>query len=256
MPKSATDRRHFIIVGVLIAITTVFLEWLLATVLPLPVQASIEAVIIDELIGWHLWVIAFLFALVVVFMLYSVVVFRRREGDETEGAHFEGHTVLEIVWTAVPLVIVVIFSFYGLSSLDAVLASDPDEVTIQAEGFQWGWVFTYENGVQSQELILPHERRVHMELVTRDVNHSFWIPEFRVKSDLLGGQVNNLRFTPTILSADYEVEHGRKILLVCAEMCGLSHWRMTAPVTIVPRDEFIAWLDQQLVEQTPAVAQK
>ncbi|HMN31496.1 MAG TPA: cytochrome c oxidase subunit II transmembrane domain-containing protein, partial [Caldilineaceae bacterium] len=120
MPKSANDRRHFYIVAVLIAVGTVLLYWLLDTVLPLPVEGSVESGTIDTLIRAHLWVIAFLFSLVVVFMLYAVVVFRRREGDEGEGAHFEGNTTLEIVWTALPLVLVVIFGFYGVSTLNQI----------------------------------------------------------------------------------------------------------------------------------------
>lgn len=256
MPKSANDRRHFIIASVLVAIGTVLLYWLLDTVLPLPVEASLESHTIDTMISWHLWVIAFLFSLVVVFMLYAVIVFRRREGDDSEGAHFEGNTTLEIVWTALPLLLVVIFGYYGIVALNEVVASSPDEVTIKAVGFQWNWRFEYENGVQSQELMLPLNRRVHMLLETQDVNHAFWIPEFRVKSDLVAGRTNELRFTPTISSADYVAEHGREIQLKCAELCGLSHFQMLALVKVVPEDEFTAWLGDQLTQQSPAVAQK
>jgi cytochrome c oxidase subunit 2 len=256
MPKSAFDQRHFIIVGVLIAISTVVLYWLLSTVLPLPAQASIEAETIDTLISWHLWLIAFLFALVVVFMLYAVFVFRRRPDDHSDGEHFEGNTTLEIAWTAIPLVLVVIFAYYGITSLNAVTFASDDEVTIKANGFQWGWSFEYPNGVQSAELMLPVNRRVKMELLTRDVNHGFWIPEFRVKQDLLAGQTNYLRFTPTMTSAEYEADYGRELKLVCSELCGLSHWSMEATVKVVPEAEFTAWLAEQLVAQTPSVAQK
>jgi cytochrome c oxidase subunit 2 len=254
MSKSSTNRRHFIVVGVLVAISTVVLYWLLDTVLPLPVQASIESLTIDSLIGLHLWLIAFLFSLVVVFMLYSIVVFRRREGDEGEGEHFEGNTTLEIVWTAIPLALVVIFSFIGIDTLNEVTKASDDEVTIKAVGFQWGWRFEYPNGVQSQELTLPVNRRVRMELETQDVNHAFWIPEFRVKQDLFAGQINELRFTPTMTSADYEAEHGRQIRIVCAELCGRAHWSMYSVVHIVPEAEYTAWLNEQFAAQ--AIAQK
>src|SRR5262245_58850305 len=100
MPKSPTDRRHFIIAGVLVAISTVLMYWLLDVALPLPMPGSAQAATIDQVINWHLWLIAFLFSLVMVFMLYSVVVFRRRTDDESEGQHFEGNTTLEILWTA------------------------------------------------------------------------------------------------------------------------------------------------------------
>jgi cytochrome c oxidase subunit 2 len=256
MPKSAKDMRHFYLVGVLVAIGTVVLYYLLAAALPMPVAGSVEAATIDWLIDLHLWLIAFLFSLVVVFMLYSIVVFRRRNGDESDGEHFEGNTLLEVVWTAAPLVLVVIFAFIGISTLREITQHDPDALTVRAVGQQWNWVFEYPNGVQSGELTLPVNQRVKMELVTKDVNHAFWIPEFRVKSDLIAGQTNELWFTPTILSADYEAEHGRELRLVCAELCGRSHWTMTAVVKVVPEDEYVAWLDEQVALQAPALAQK
>src|SRR3954470_7822161 len=110
MPNSSANPRHFIIVGVLVAIVTVLLDWVLDSALPLPVKASLEAVTIDWLIGLHVWIISFLFALVVVFMLYAIVVFRKREGDETDGEHFEGSTALEVAWTVIPLILVVVFA--------------------------------------------------------------------------------------------------------------------------------------------------
>lgn len=255
MPKSANDRRHFIVVGVLVAIGTVLLQWLLDAALPLPVQASIESLTIDTLIGWHLWIIAFLFSLVVTFMIYAFVVFRRREGDESEGEHFEGNTTLEILWTALPLALVVIFSFYGISTLNEVTKAEENEVVIKVSGFQWAWAFEYENGVQSQELMLPVNRHVRLEMNTRDVNHAFWIQEFRVKQDLLAGQTTILRFTPTMTSEEYMAQEGKEFKLRCAELCGLSHHSMIAPVTVVPEEQFTAWLDQQLVQQNQAVAQ-
>jgi cytochrome c oxidase subunit 2 len=243
-------------VTVLVAISTELLYWLLDAALPLPAKASIESLTIDALIGWHLWVIAFLFSLVVVFMLYSVVVFRRREGDDGEGVHFEGNTTLEIAWTALPLVLVVIFAYYGIQTLNTITETTPDEVVIRAIGRQWSWSFEYANGVLSEELMLPLNKRVHMELETKDVNHAFWIPEFRVKTDLIAGQINHLNFTPIMSSADYEAEYGRQLLLKCAELCGLSHYQMSAPVKVVPEDEFTAWLGDQLAQQAPTVAQK
>jgi cytochrome c oxidase subunit 2 len=255
MPKSANDRRHFIIVGVLVAISTVVLYWLLDAALPLPVQASIEALTIDTLIGWHLWIIAFLFSLVVVFMIYSFVVFRRREGDESEGEHFEGNTTLEIVWTALPLALVVIFSFYGISTLNEVTKVEDNEVVIKVVGRQWSWAFEYENGLQSAELVLPVNRNIYMDMLAADVNHAFWIQEFRVKQDLLAGQQTHVRFTPTMTSEEYMASEGKQFILRCAELCGLQHHSMMVPVQVVPEDQYLAWLDEQVVQENQAVAQ-
>jgi cytochrome c oxidase subunit II len=256
MPKSATDRRHFMIAGVLVAISTVLMYWLLDVALPLPMPGSVQAATIDEVINWHLWLIAFLFSLVMVFMLYSIVVFRRRAGDESDGQHFEGNTTLEILWTALPLALVVIFAFYGIDTLNRVTSAAADEVTIKTVGRQWSWLFEYEGGVQSAELVLPVNRPIYMELETQDVNHAFWIQEFRVKQDLLAGQTTHVRFTPTMTSEEYMATAGKEFKLRCAELCGRDHHKMMIPIKVVPEAEFTAWLDQQLVKQSESVAQK
>ena len=167
MPKSATDIRHFVIAGVLIAIGTGVMYWLLDTVLALPIAASTQAIVIDRVVNLHLLVISFLFSLVVVFMLYSVVAFRRRSGDEGDGQHFEGNTILEIVWTVVPLILVVIFGYIGIMSLNEVTKAADNEVMVNVTGFQWAWSFEYANGVTSAELVLPVNRPMQMEMQAR-----------------------------------------------------------------------------------------
>src|SRR5215211_2388374 len=154
MPKSASDKRHFIIVAALVILSTVALFFILKVALPLPAQGSTEAFTIDGLIDWHLALIAFLFSLVVVIMIYAFVVFRKRDGDESEGEHFEGNTTLEIVWTVAPLIFVVVFSFYGINALAEVTHSEPNEVEVTAVGQQWSWLFEYPNGIVSPELVL------------------------------------------------------------------------------------------------------
>lgn len=254
MPKSSSDIRHFYIVGVLIAITTAVLYWLMSIGMPLPFKASVEADTIDWLIDLHLILIAFLFAIVVVFMLYSIVVFRRRAGDTTDGDHFEGNTMLEIVWTAVPLILVFVFMYIGYDTLNAITTPKENEMVIKTIGRQWSWTFEYENGVQSPELVLPVNQPIRMDLETADVIHSFWIQEFRVKEDLMPGQTNEVRFTATKTSAEYMTEAGMEYKLRCAELCGTTHWNMIAPVKVLPPAEFEAWLSAQAAANTQAVA--
>jgi len=239
MPKSSSDRRHFIVAGVLVVISTFLLDWLLTIALPLPVQASEESLTIDRLIGQHLFLIAFLFSLVVVFMLYTIVVFRKREGDESEGAHFEGNATLEIAWTAIPLVLVVIFGYIGYNDLRDVTREEENELVVNVTAFQWDWTFEYEGGVISQELLLPVGQPAKMSMTSNDVNHAFWVPEFRVKQDLIRNHETVVRFTP--------IEVG-EYTLRCAELCGLSHWSMRRTVRVVPTDEFTAWLQTEQVK--------
>jgi cytochrome c oxidase subunit 2 len=246
MPKSPYDKRHFIIVAALILVSSVLLFWLLKAALPLPLQGSTEALVIDGLIDSHLVVIAFLFSLVVVFMLYALVVFRKRAGDESEGEHFEGNSILEIVWTVAPLIIVVVFSFYGINALAQVTHGEPNEEQVTAVGQQWAWIFQYPNGIVSPELVLPVNKRVHVTLQSKDVLHSFWIPEMRVKQDLVPGTDTNIRFTP-IVTGDFKVR--------CAELCGLSHWNMLAPVHIMTQEDYDKWVNDQLATQNIEVVQ-
>ena len=246
MPKSASDKRHFIIAAALILVSTIALNFLLKAALPMPLQASLEAITIDGLIGWHLTLIAFLFSLVVVFMLYAIVVFRKREGDESEGEHFEGNTILEIVWTAAPLIFVVVFAFYGVNALATVTRGDSNEFEVTAVGIQWSWRFEYPNGIISPELVMPVDQRAHVTLQAQDVLHSFWIPEMRVKQDLVPGYDTGIRFTPTLVG-EYKLR--------CAELCGRSHYSMLAPVRILSADEYKKWETDQLAAQGIEVAQ-
>ncbi|MEZ4620835.1 MAG: cytochrome c oxidase subunit II [Caldilineaceae bacterium] len=247
MPKSSSDIRHFYIAGVLVVISTFLLYWLLDVALPLPVQASEESKIIDRLINQHLFLIAFLFSLVVVFMLYTIVVFRKREGDESEGAHFEGNTMLEVAWTVIPLVLVVIFGYIGYVDLRDVTRAEENELVVKVTAFQWDWTFEYEGGVVSQELLLPVDQPARMEMSSNDVNHAFWVPEFRVKQDLVRGHTTVVRFTPVEVG-DYRLR--------CAELCGLSHYSMRRDVKVVPASEFTAWLqtEQAKINGNNAVA--
>jgi cytochrome c oxidase subunit 2 len=239
LPQSYADRKHFFIVGALVLIGTVVLGFFLLAILPIKAQASVQAEPIRWLFQLHLWLIAFLFSLVVVFMLYALVVFRRRKNDDSEGEHFEGNTALEVIWTVVPLVLVVIFSFIGLQTLrDAT--SGGNDVQVKAEGFQWSWVFSYPNGVTSAEMVLPVNKPALITLESRDVIHSFWVAEWGPKQDLVPGMTTSMHVTPT------EVGEFR---LECAELCGLSHWSMAATIRVVPEDEYTAWMTEMLAAQ-------
>ncbi len=245
MRQSSSHPRHFIIVGVLIAISTLVVNWLLGLALPIPPQASAEAVIIDSLISKHLFMIAFLFSLVTVFMIYSLIVFRRREDDDEDGEHFEGNTLLEIVWTVVPAITVLIFIGIGIRSMNAINVPKENELVVNVTGRQWSWSFEYEGGVLSDELVLPVNQPVFIKLKAEDVIHSFWVPAFRLKQDLVPGTDTKVHFTPTTVG-EYRLR--------CAELCGNAHFSMRADVRVVEKDEFAMWLDQGLAKANPEQA--
>ncbi|MBI5713583.1 MAG: cytochrome c oxidase subunit II [Chloroflexi bacterium] len=231
--------KHFVIVGVIVIIVTVLVSMGLDAVGVMPPQASAQAVPIDNLFNMHLKVISFLFALIVTFLVYSVIVFRRKKGETGDGDHFEGHTGLEITWTIFPLITVLYFSYLGAQALAETRRVDPQAIEINVTGVQWSWRFDYpDQKVISTELVLPINRQALLKLTSTDVIHSFWVPEFRVKQDALPGadMVKDLRITPTQLG-EFKVR--------CAELCGRDHAYMENTVRVVSEEEYKQWLQEQ-----------
>ncbi len=231
--------RHFIVVVVLIAVVTAGIGFLLGPENILPTLASEEGAYVDQLFSMYAFVIAFFFALIVVIMLYSAVVFRRKKGDDEPGANVHGNSALEIVWTVIPLGIVLFFAGVGAVFLGDVMEAEADEMVVKVTAAQWAWRFDYpEYGVSSSELILPKDRQVLFEFESPDVIHSFWVPEFRLKQDIVPGITTSLRLKPT-LAGNYTVR--------CAELCGLNHDYMLAPVTVMESADFDSWVTAQSV---------
>ncbi len=226
--------RHTISVLVLTAITTVGLYFLFEWMFRRPMAASAQAGPIDTMFQSHFIMMALLFALIMVIMLYAVVVFRRRPGDEEDGPHIHGHTGLEIAWTIIPTIVVVGFGIYGTVVLADITKAQDNEMVVSVIGQQWSWSFEYpDQDVKSNRLVLPVNQPVRLDLESTDVLHSFWVPEFRVKQDLVPGSIKPLRVTPTELGS---------YRLRCAEICGTSHSAMLADVEVVSQADFEQFL--------------
>ncbi len=230
--------RHLLTVAFLVIVGAVITYFVLTAVYQLPVAASAEAGPIDQLFNIQFVLISFLFALIMVFMLYSVVVFRRKPGDE-EGPDVRGHTVLEITWTILPLILVIALGVFAAFMLADITEAKPDEMDVRVRGVQWSWLFSYpdyEEIGSTANLVLPVDQPIRFLMTTDDVLHSFWVPEFRVKQDLVPGSETVLRLTPN-REGTYTV--------ACAEICGFDHTRMTAEVEVVSRNEFERWIAEQ-----------
>lgn len=238
---------HLLIVGFLVIVCTLGLGLLLTNLPLLPVEASQQAVTVDWLFNIHFWFIAFFVSLIVVFMVYSLVVFRRRKGEKGDGVYMEGNQRLEIIWTIVPIIIVLWMAVIGADTLADVERRDPSAITVDVYAAQWSWRFQYSvttpegvtTAVASDTLVLPRDRQVVLRLHSQDVIHSFFVPEFRVKQDVLpGGEefTRELRVTPN-LNGTFKVR--------CAEICGTGHYSMQAQVQVVDQPEFDTWLTEQ-----------
>jgi cytochrome c oxidase subunit 2 len=227
--------RHIAIVLVITVLVTVGVGYLLVSADLMPQVASEEGRLVDSLFDLQLWIISFIFSLILAIVLYSVVVFRRKPDEpDAEGAYIKGNTGLEVAWTAIPLVVVIVVATIGARGLADIISADDDELVVEVTGFQFGWRFDYPDyGITSNTLNLPKDRQVLLQLRSLDVIHSFWVPEFRLKQDAVPGMTTELRFTPTELG---------EYTLRCAELCGLSHAYMLAQVVVMEPADFEAWV--------------
>jgi cytochrome c oxidase subunit II len=196
------------------------------------------------------------------FILYSVFRYRRR--DDRLPSQVHGNTLVEIIWTAIPSLIVLILFVLSISTLATVEAnSNPSGakgVDIEVDGFQWQWEFHYADGDSNPDndvtvigdvskpavMVVPVGEPVRLTLKTRDVIHSFYVPQFLIKRDLIpvpeGQDVNHLQFTVSEPGT-----YGGQ----CAEFCGNFHAQMTFSVQAVSRADYDKWLSDAKAGRTP-----
>lgn len=178
--------------------------------------------------------ISFIFTIgITVLMIYIVIHFSRKKGKVP--MQFTGNTKLEIIWTMIPLIIVLMMFYYGTVGFTPMREVPKDAMQIKAIGKMWAWSFDYGNGKISKDLVVPYNRDIKMNLVSVDVNHSLFIPAFRVKEDVIPGYNNYLWFRP-IAKGEFDV--------FCSEYCGLAHSAMTAKVMVVDSLDFEKWLTE------------
>jgi cytochrome c oxidase subunit II len=210
-----------------------------ALVVPwLPPNASEQRNGID-LVFWFATAIAIaIFALVASVILYSVVKFRARPDDDSDGPPIHGHSGLEIVWTAIPAILVTAISVMSGIVLVQNDRAGTGHLNVNVVARQFAWTFQYPDAgnVSSAQLYLPVHQAVELHLTALDVIHSFWVPEFGQKQDALPGQETKLVITPTKLGT-YPV--------ICTELCGLGHALMRTSAVVVAPAAFQTWLQQQ-----------
>lgn len=289
----------------------------------LPVAATDEADLVDGLFNTMMVVSTGIFLLVEGILIYCAVKYRRRAGDNEDGPPVEGNIPLEILWTAIPAIIVIGISIYsfdvynemggfdphaahespimmdsmampgaaiaatlndtepsaepnrnqqisdeamqdpataavrnadqipqkrnatglGISSPTIGASADkkgkPPGMVVNVTAMQYAFIFTYpETSVTSGELHVPVGREVQVSMAANDVIHAFWVPEFRLKQDIIPGRQTEIRFTPK-KAGNYD--------LICAELCGPYHGAMRSQVVIESQESFDKWMQEQLV---------
>lgn len=185
---------------------------------------------------------AVIFTIVAALIGWSILRYRRRAGDDVLPDQFHTNTKLEIMWFAIPQVIVI-----GLFVASAMVLGDVDhrveepEIVVQVEAFQWGWRLTYEDidvvitslPNDQAEIVLPIDTPIAFELTSRDVIHSFYVPEFFIKRDVVPGRENRV---------DITIDEPGTYTARCAEFCGLLHDRMDLSISAVSMDDYDRWL--------------
>jgi cytochrome c oxidase subunit 2 len=253
--------------------------WLGQNVSLLPLDASLNAPVYDELFKVLFSIGSVLFIGILGLLLFSLVRFRRRPGDNSDGAPIEGNLPLEIVWTAIPAVVVLFIGIYSYDIYDRMggmtplndhsamahasasmesagtmqaanvdgspaprvwggigIKSDKDALAIDLTALQFAFIFHYpEANITSGELHIPANQSVELRMRANDVIHAFWVPQFRLKQDVIPGQQTILTFTAT-RPGTYPI--------VCAELCGPYHGGMRSSVVVHEPDEFNAWLQK------------
>ena len=175
---------------------------------------------------------------VVVGLAYSALRFRTGEGEESDGPPIHGHVPFQAAWLSISVVLVLVLFAYGAVGLVDIRGAQSADFEVQVEAEQWAWHYEYANGIHSDELHVPVDRRVHLIIKSDDVIHSFWVPAFGVKQDAVPGHPTQVYMTVT-RPGTYPG--------MCAELCGLGHTGMTT--TAVASDQ--AALDAWLAEQHP-----
>ena len=269
----------------------------------LPAAASDEAVLVDGLFNTMMTVSVGIFLIVEGVLIFTAFRYRRRKGDDTDAEPIHGNVPLEILWTAIPAIIVLGISVYSFDVYNSIGGFNPMEVQespiassatsmpgaaiaatldnpdasdvrnidqlpekenapatgivspkvgaspenqgkqpdllVKVTGLQYAFLFNYpESNVFSGELHVPIGREVKLDMAANDVIHAFWVPEFRLKQDLIPGMNTELRFTPKI-AGDYKV--------ICAELCGPYHGAMNTKVIVQTPEEFDNWVKEQQV---------
>jgi cytochrome c oxidase subunit II len=215
------------IVGVAI---TLWMDWF-------PEQGATAADDIDLLYDVLLIASVPVFVLVMTIAIYSVIRFRAKPGDLSDGAPIHGNTRLEIIWVTIPFIMVTALAIYGWVVLDDIEAKKPNELRVNVTGQQFAWRFEYPaQEVRSNQLVLPKDRPVHFYINSEDVIHSFWVPEFRLKSDAVPGITTHIRLTPNKID-EYPV--------VCAELCGIGHSTMRQQVRVIEQADWDQWVSER-----------
>lgn len=201
----------------------------------MPAEGSQIAKSVDSLYSFLLIISLIACIIVIGGMVYFALKYKRRSSND-KTAYISHDTRLEILWSVIPLLIFLFVFAWGWIIYHDMRTMPKEALEIQVTGRQWAWVAEYKNGVQSPELVVPVKRDIRLVLGSPDVIHSFYIPSFRIKQDVVPGRYNSLWFRPEVMGEFH---------VFCAEFCGTSHSGMITKLRVVSQADFDKWLIEE-----------
>jgi cytochrome c oxidase subunit II len=200
---------------------------------------STQADKVDTLLDVMIILSSYVFSIVMVMMGYCIWRYRAKPGDEGDGEPIHGNTKLEIAWTLIPTIVVLFGAGYSIVVLDQTTEAKGTPLEIHVTAQQYEWTFDYPDPdhpgqtVTAHTLHVPVNQEIEFQMNALDVIHSFFVPEWRVKKDLVPGLTTSLIATP---------DQEGTFSLECTELCGWGHATMRAFVVVEPQSDYDAWV--------------
>jgi len=198
-------------------------------------QASNIAAYVDRTFFFIVAVSVFFLLLITTCMIYFIIRYSRKRNPKATNIH--GNVPLEIAWTVIPTLIALVMFWYGWTDYKYESEAPKGAYNIDVFGQMWQWSFKYPNGVITDSLFLPLDKDIKVNIHSKDVNHSFYVPAFRVKKDAIPGRTN---------TAWFHTQQAGVFNFFCAEYCGMRHSYMITKVVVIPINDFNALLAKRL----------
>jgi cytochrome c oxidase subunit 2 len=173
----------------------------------------------------------FFLVLITTLMITFVIKYSSKKNKKAE--NIEGNVPLEITWTLIPLGLVMVMFYFGWTGYKQMTDVPQNAMVVNVYARMWSWSYKYADGFKTDTLFCPVNKPVKVLLNSEDVDHSFFVPAFRVKKDVIPGRVNTAWFLPTRIGS-YDV--------YCAEYCGLMHSYMYSKVVVLTENQYNDWL--------------
>ena len=225
----------------------------------MPTGASTIAPGVDRTLDVINWICYVFFALVVALMVVFVVKYRHRKGERFRSEFPHHNTPLELTWTIIPTLIVIGIFVVGFRSYLDIYTAPKNAFDVKVTAQKWAWQFQYPNGAQSDDLYVPAGKPVRLVLRSSDVLHSLYIPDFRVKRDVVPGRYTYAWFQcdhptgqpgkevrdPNAATVEGSLDAAQRHALFCTEYCGTGHSKMNRYVYVLDETSFDQWMVDQ-----------